>query len=161
MEALLTPIPAIHIEEGEAVFAEYGRVAFGSDAWELFDRLRQEGADKGLPVLIYASATGSQSRSSPFALHKVVCSAMLDGFEEGHGGRHKRPHLRTKTALATDSSFVLFWEVVALKRLEPPINLNSLRPLQAKGKTGKVLTEAPRGPIRVWLDENPAPKNIT
>jgi len=158
MEALLTPIPAIHIEEGEAVFAEYGRVAFGSDNWELFDRLRQEGVDKSLPVLIYASATGLQTRSSPFALHKVVCSAMLDGFEESRGGKHKRPHLRTKTAFETDSGFALFWEVVALKRLEATINLNSLRPLQAKGKTGKVLTEAPRGPIRVWLDENSASK---
>jgi hypothetical protein len=160
MEALLAPIPAIYIVEGESVHAKHGRVAYGSDAWELFNRLRLDGVDKQLPVLIYASATESSHLANEIALHKIVSSAVLDGFENSVGGKHRRPHLRTKRALETDSKFALFWEIVNLNRLSRPANLSSVRTLIATGKKGKILTEAPRGPIRIWVEDEALRKNL-
>ena len=51
---LLAPVPEVHLASGVKICRTQGRVAFGSDAWEVFRSLDQ-GAGRGLPVAIYAS----------------------------------------------------------------------------------------------------------
>jgi len=46
--SLLAPVPAIHLADGQAVCARQGKVAFGSQAWEVFaelDHLAGEGTE--------------------------------------------------------------------------------------------------------------------
>jgi hypothetical protein len=52
--AVLAPVPLQHLESGRAVCEREGRVAFGSQMWELFEEIDNEGG-AAVPVYIYAS----------------------------------------------------------------------------------------------------------
>jgi hypothetical protein len=49
---ILAPVPASILVSAVQTSVEAGRVAFGSNAWELFAKTDQEYGE-GLPVLIY------------------------------------------------------------------------------------------------------------
>lgn len=59
--ALLTPVPLEHLADGVEVCRRAGTVAFGSNAWELFDPATFP-LDPGDDVLIYSSHAGEPTR---------------------------------------------------------------------------------------------------
>ncbi len=108
--ALLTPVPLEHLVDGREVCAQEGRVAFGSQAWEVFRELDREGGP-GTLVLIYASHSGALGRP------RVTWSASYHQYVESRGGAHpERSRIRPPSTI-TDT--VGYWAgFYELKRLE-------------------------------------------
>lgn len=114
--ALLTPVPLDHLEDSTPTAEEWGKVAFGSNAWEVFrelDRLRGS-----LPVKVFIYASHS---TSPVGL-KVSWTGNYIGYVHSVGGAHpERERFRSPIAAKEDSAHFWggFWEVEGLRRMDP------------------------------------------
>lgn len=140
MSDILAPVPARHLPSAEATFAAHGRVAFGSDAWEFWNRQAP-----GTPVWIVASSTGFPAEGlKDFDPGKVILSGRLAAVVEAdRRHRHPNPDLRPAST-ESDGAWTVFFEVEALQRLAPPFSVIGLRTAQ-----GVALTRVPHGPIAI------------
>ena len=142
--ALLTPVPLEHLVDGEAVAASEGRVAFGSQAWEVFRELeRESGSDT--PVLIYASHTGGLPNL------KVTWRGNFLRYVESRGGAHPdgtrfRPPSTAEWHEDEERYWAGFYEVELLHRLDEE---GQLRIADLRDRRGKRYGRGfvPEGPI--------------
>jgi hypothetical protein len=128
------------------VASERGRVAFGSDSFDLFDRLRRTGAVGTLPVYVVASRTGSEPGTGyapALDVSKVHVRGTLAAITDcDRRGRHPDPTIRPGSALATDGGWALFWELVDVEELKPPLVL-----AQFATRSGQPWLRIPEGPV--------------
>jgi hypothetical protein len=140
MTHILAPVPALHLPSAETVFARQGVVAFGSDAWEFWQK-----ALVGSRVWIVASATDFPSAGLPgIDPGKLIFSARLAAItlaDRRH--RHPNPDLRPASTEA-DGNWTLFFEVDDLTRLAPPLSVIGVRTVQGVG-----LQRVPHGPLNI------------
>jgi hypothetical protein len=111
--ALLTPVPADHLRDGEDTCRRAGRVAFGSQAWPVFEELDLI-AGSGIPVFIYASMDGGAVGP------QVTWAATYQRYVESKGGAHPdRAKFRPRSCRSEDASgyWAGFYEVTDLRRL--------------------------------------------
>jgi hypothetical protein len=114
--ALLTPVPLEHLVDGADVCASEGRVAFGSQAWEVFRALDAEGG-VGILVLIYAS------HAEPPVVARVTWAATYLRYVESRGGAHPdesrvRPPSTVHGGEDLERYWAGFYEVADLRRLD-------------------------------------------
>ena len=143
-DCLLAPVPVVHLRDTIATAAERGKVALGSDAFDLFDRLGRAGAVGALPVYLVASRTGHDGRTPPpFEVSKVHCRGRLVAITPAdRRRRHPDPSIRPASALETDGGWALFWELAELERIEPPLAL-----AQFTTRTGQRWLRVPEGTV--------------
>ena len=142
--ALLTPVPLEHLVDGEAVATSEGRVAFGSQAWELFRELERE-SGPGTPVLIYASHTGGLPDL------RITWSAKFLRYVESRGGAHPdgtrfRPPSTIEWREDEDRYWAGFYEVESLRRLDEE---EQFKIADLRDRRGKLYGRGfvPEGPI--------------
>lgn len=114
--ALLTPVPLEHLIDSLPVYEREGKVAFGSNAWELFDhqleKLRQGTV---VEVLIYASHPNERS-----AGNVASWAAKYVQYVHSVGGAHPEGmRFRSPVAEKEDSAKFWggFWEAKQLRKL--------------------------------------------
>jgi hypothetical protein len=148
--ALLCPVPEEHLEDGAILCQEEGRVAFGSQAWELFevklDKLRKRDPVR---VLIYASH--SKETRGPI----VSWEAAYLRYVRSVGGMH--PDDRKYRAASTEKEdrqryWGGFWEVENLRKLEPEEQIKVADLTGYASQSHFKLNFVPEGPL---LIENP------
>lgn len=133
--ALLTPVPLEHLEDGLGT-CESGRVAFGSQAWQVFGRLPERAR-----VLIYASHGGDPR---PVASWDATFIRYISTERYlGNGRRRYRP----PSAEEEDVSgyWAGYYEVSDLRRL----------PLDEQVAVGSLRDEHGRRYPRAFIPEGP------
>lgn len=140
MSHILAPVPALHLPAAEVVYGEQGRVAFGSDAWEFWQK-----AAPGARIWIVASATGFPPSGLPgIDPGKLIFSARLAAVTAADR-RHRHPNVALRPAsTGGDGSWTVFFEVDDLIRLVPPLSVIGVRTLQGIG-----LQRVPQGPLNI------------
>jgi hypothetical protein len=127
------------------VASEQGRVAFGSDSFDLFDRLRRSGAVGVLPVYVVASRTGSERAGggrSPDVGRVHLRGVLAAVTDADRRGRHPDLTIRPGSALATDGGWALFWELGEVEELKPSLAL-----AQFATRSGQPWLRVPEGPV--------------
>ena len=109
--ALLAPVPHMHLDSGLDVCRTKGSVIFGSDRWGLFE---DRGVAPGAPVYIYASLL--HAKGQPLVTWQAEYVRYIR-HEEMHGAETQRRPPTTEAE--TEGTFVGYWEVRNLRRLEP------------------------------------------
>jgi hypothetical protein len=151
VQAILAPVPCIHIFHGLETCATYGKVAFGSNAASFFEDEKGKSAfDAGTPVLIAASRPKfghDELYKNGYATFRAVFAQWV---AVSHG-KHSDPRVRPPST-AGDSPFRGFWEVTCLHLLSDPIPRKNLF---ADGTYHPIKKLPPRGPLKVnWHDQN-------
>lgn len=143
--ALLTPVPLEHLESGEGVCEREGRVAYGSESGMVLSELAAAATDAECTVLFYAS------HATPAGPPTITWSGRFVGLTGAKGGRHPDHDRLRPPSTDSDGSWLVFYEVADLKRLEPSdqLPLETLKTPKAK-KLAKAFV--PQGPM---LIENP------
>jgi hypothetical protein len=142
-DCLLAPVPTVHLPGIQEIADRGGPVALGSDAFDLFERLKRSGAVGALPVYFVASRTGlAGGQTSLFDLNKVHFRGVLADIVPAIRGRHPDPARRPASALETDSGWALFWEASGLERLSPPLAL-----ARFATRSGQPWMRVPEGPV--------------
>lgn len=142
--ALLTPVPREHLLDGEGVAASEGRVAFGSQAWELFREFERD-SGPGTSVLIYASHTGGLPDL------RVTWTAKFLRYVESRGGANPdgtqfRPPSTVAWHEDEERYWAGFYEVESLRELDAEGQLKIADLHDRRGKRyGRGF--APEGPI--------------
>ena len=116
--ALLAPVPIGLLEASGVVEEHEGKVAFGSNAWELFRKLDDLRGAEVIDVFIYASRNDEPSDLDATWTGRYV------GHKESRGGAHPDGRrYRPDSTRAEDKTghWAVFWEVVNLRRLPTPI----------------------------------------
>jgi hypothetical protein len=149
--AILAPVPEEYLLDGEEVCRREGKVAFGSNAWELFrevDRLRN---GDPVEVLIYAS-----HHARHIAHHEASWRGTYLGHVESKGGAHPeglryRPPSTARHRSDNVGHWALFWELCDLRPLpaKEHLRISAL----VSHHTGKSYAPAflPEGPVLVRL----------
>ena len=109
-QALLAPVPALHIVSGDDVCRVHGSVIFGSDRWGLFE---DHGVNEGAPVYLYASMTGE--KGAPMVTWQAEFARVIRHEDLTSQDRKRRP---SSTAGPGESPWAVFWEVDRLRELE-------------------------------------------
>jgi len=140
--ALLTPVPEIHLVEGLEVCRRRGKVAFGSQAWAVFDELDNI-AGPGASVLIYASMT------SRLGAPAIGWTGKYQQYVTSRAGSHPaRARFRPASCKDEDASgyWAGFYEITDLREL-PDDECFLIRSLRAKGGSSFNDEFIPRGPV--------------
>jgi hypothetical protein len=111
--ALLAPVPLKHLEQAVAVCNSEGKVAFGSNAWELFRQLDLERNGSAVDAYIYASMDPSGDRLEASWYARYIGHVPEKGGAHPEGMRFRPPSTQT------DGTFAVFWEVDSLHQLAP------------------------------------------
>lgn len=145
--ALLAPVPEAHLISGKECCVQHGRVAFGSDDFQLFRELEawlnKPPKRASCQVLIYAS----HSSAPPSGVPRVTWTASYERSEERQVGTPPTDMFRPLTTKG--EKWAVYWEVADLRALAKdewlPIHL-----LQGKG-SGKKYAKSfrPEGPLIV------------
>lgn len=116
---ILAPVPAVLPKSALDTCAAMGKVAFGTNAWELFATIDAEYGD-GLPMLIYPF----HHRGDPDKL----CDPGFASFRGAYVGsvrprRIKHPNPAVRPAVTVegeepDTGWAIFWEVGSLATAE-------------------------------------------
>ncbi|MDW3217108.1 MAG: hypothetical protein R8F63_00735 [Acidimicrobiales bacterium] len=139
--ALLTPVPAEHLVDGEDVCRRQDKVAFGTEAWEVFAAL-SDIAGPEPQVLIYASH--DDEHHGPV----VTWVARYVGYTPARAGLHPDRFRYRPPSCRADGAFSGFYEVTELRRLDSGLEI----PVESlKKRDGGSLTAGfvPRGPTIV------------
>lgn len=107
--ALLAPVPRVHLES--ALMEQRDLVAFGTNAFELFGKLRTSGA---LPVEVYIVATNNDGRGydqSPS--FKATCLRYVESSEVSRAELISMRPISTES----DSAWGGYWVVSGLKKI--------------------------------------------
>lgn len=121
---VLAPVPAVHLPEAIGTARQHGSVLLGSNQFELLESLRGAVATVWLVASTGFIAPGALP---PVAVGKVLWKGRLAGVETAdRRGRPTRPHLRP-TSTASDTEWHMFYEVLDLAPVDPPIASANLR----------------------------------
>ena len=145
--ALLAPVPEEHLISGQATLQETGKVAFGSNSWELFYKLRDILKGGECDVLLYAS-----DAARPLNPPTATWSATFVGFSEAVNGAHKnglryRPLSTTKYPLDNEGHWAIFWEIKDLRQMNAGVKISLLRGFERPNPY--LENFIPRGPILI------------
>jgi hypothetical protein len=112
--ALLAPVPLEHLLDGETTAKTKGKVAFGSQKWELFRQL--DALRKGMPVDVYIYASHANGQwDYDVSWHARYIQHVESKMGTHPDGMEYRPLSTAK--YPSDSQWAVFWEVEDLKRL--------------------------------------------
>jgi hypothetical protein len=126
--SLLVPVPEIHLLSGQDVCEQEGKVAFGSQDFEVFRKLDQDRNDRVVKVFIYATLQDNRS-----FIPKVTWQALYIGHLDSRRGRHPQGMKYRPATAATDApNFAIFWEVTDLKPLDVPLNISNFKAVGKK-----------------------------
>jgi len=149
--AILCPVPAALLKSALATCDEKGRVAFGTNAFDVFKRAEQLYGSP-LPALIYPTIHygDPDGLSAPgYACFRAtyLCLQRAD-----RNGRHPDPSVRPAATVSgsdSDTPWQFFWEVEGLQKL-PAAQRIAITTLMAEGQN-KPLPKAyvPHGPTIV------------
>jgi hypothetical protein len=144
--ALLAPVPEVHLKSAHQ--ASLGRVAFGTNAFDTFDKVKNQlkGMPKGtkVDVYLYASHTDFNPVVSWHALYIGYVDHETDCIE------YRPPSTQGNGENTPDTPFGMYWEVESLTLLDKPLPLSGLTGLGNKkpfGYRGKFFV--PEGPILI------------
>lgn len=147
---LLAPVPLVHLESAGKTLDEQGKVAFGSRAWEVFQKLDQERAGRPVEAYLYASWDGTTTRI------EATWRARYIGQVESRAGAHPdglrfRPESSLQSETDNKGHWAIFWEVDQLQRLEGDARIPFTR--FCSHGTGKAFKPnfIPEGPLLVTL----------
>jgi hypothetical protein len=149
MNCLLAPVPAVLLPDALSIAKSGGTVAFGSNAFDVLERLRESGAVGTCPVYIVVLKTGFSPKNpqhQKLKVGKVQFRGTLAGITESKRGKHPDASKRPPTALEGDTPVGLFWEVDDLEELNPPLLLQ-----QFSNASGGVWKTTPEGPVEAHL----------
>lgn len=105
-KSLLAPVPLLHLRAAISVVNEHGKVAFGSNSIDLFEKMESEMIGD---VYIYAShsqAEDESGRNEQFWHAKYVGHVIANDH-----GKHPQGDTFRPATTDTDTAFLLFWEV--------------------------------------------------
>ena len=146
--ALLAPVPEEHLVAGSAVADMYGKVAFGSRAWEVFRNLDVLRGDH--PVTAYLYASHPVEHRGP----KVTWEGLYVGHVESRGGAYpgsKRLRPPTTAEYQEDRAgyWAVYWHVSSLQPLDADewVDIADLRNFKTQRRYGQGFV--PEGPIVV------------
>lgn len=148
---ILAPVPATIMGSAKNTCAFEGRVAFGSDAWDFFDKAKQDYGE-GIPVLIYPTHRyGDPDRlcDPGFVPFRGI---FLRTVRATKAGKHPDPAVRPQVTISgpsTDSAWMIFWEASDLAQV-PKSDRIAITSLTAEGQKkplGKGFV--PHGPMLV------------
>jgi len=126
--SLLVPVPEIHLLSGQDVCEQEGKVAFGSQEFEVFRKLDQDRNDRAVKVFIYATLQENRS-----FIPKVTWQAFYIGHVDSRRGRHPQGMKYRPATAANDAlNSAVFWEVTDLRPLEIPVNISNFKGLGKK-----------------------------
>lgn len=144
--ALLAPVPLEHLQTGKQVCLNEGKVAFGSNAFEIFRELDLNRSELRVHTYIYASH-GSH-------ILQVSWQAFYIGYVESIGGAHPdgmkyRPPSTLKYRNDNVGHWGGFWEVEELREIQPEDKLwiSQLQSLASEKYFAKNFV--PEGPILI------------
>jgi hypothetical protein len=138
MKHLLVPVPARHVAAARETLARSGRVAFGSNAFDVLNR--QRGQD--VTVWIAASATGGPVPGVHVG-HVILKGRLAGIVDADRRGRHPDPSLRPDTT-SDDGQWGQFLEVDEVTDLAPTLPVVGLVTVQ-----GQKLQRLPQGPLPI------------
>lgn len=143
--AILAPVPLVHLESSTEVLATETSVAFGSNSYEVFNKVDELRDGNPVRVLIYASHEGAEAQPS----FMVKWRGWYVGQVWNDDGRHPEEKFRPSTALNDTPSWMTFWHVSELEAMDKkhwfPISK------VPKFKGGWTKLKRPRGPVLVGL----------
>lgn len=147
---LLAPVPLVHLDPARTKFEEQGKVAFGSRAWEVFQKLDHERAGSPVVAYLYASWDRTTNRL------EATWRARYIGHVESRGGAHPdgmrfRPDSTSQSATDNLGHWAIFWEIDQLDKLEGDERIPFTR--FCSYGTGKAFKPnfIPEGPLLVSL----------
>jgi len=147
---ILAPVPATILVSAVETCAEIGRVAFGSNVWELFAKTDQEYGE-GLPVLIYPThhyGDPDKLCAPGYATFRGTYLSMIPA----RAGKHPNPAVRPLATIeehSADTAWALFWEVGNLVQLAKQDRV-AITSLTAEGQKRPLANGfVPRGPMLV------------
>ena len=141
--ALLAPVPLKHLIDGQEACEKrhHHTVAFGSMNWGLFEKLEALRGMLCIDVFIYASRSDELTHTATWHARYVGrAEALADG-------THPRGERYRPESCAGEAGWAIYWEVMDLKRLDPPIPLSDFRALES-GENYKP-TYLPEGPVLI------------
>lgn len=122
--ALLTPVPLVHLLDGLEVCEAEGKVAFGSNAWELFEDLDRTREGMPVDVFIYASR-------SPEPLGNVASwTARYVGYiRRENASAQAIPRPPSTAEEDAEHYWAGYWLAIDLRRLPPDehVTISGLR----------------------------------
>jgi hypothetical protein len=149
--ALLAPVPEEHLLSGADVCASQGEVAFGSRAWELFQRLDDLLAGQPCDCLIYASDS-AKPVSPPTVTWKAQYIRQVASRNGAHPAKMTfRPPSTERYEADNKGHWAIFWHVANLKPLsvDQRIKVSSLRGYEKPNRY--LLNFIPEGPVLIGL----------
>ena len=143
---IYAPVPAVLLRSALETCKGEGRVAFGTNAQQLFEEIDNE-FGPGLPVIILPTVHDGD----PEGFGKVSFGATYIGYEKATDkGVHKNPTVRPSAVFNPkdlDTPWLGFWEVKDLHQLAGRVAPDTLT---ARGKkTHLPKTFVPHGPLLV------------
>lgn len=142
--ALLAPVPWKHLKSGQKTVQAKGRVAFGSQAVKLFQKLDKH--RNNMPVDVYIYASDDPGAKLDF---EVSWYARYIGHVQSEAGGHPGKNRYRPESATSDTAWDVFWEVDELEPLLPRILVAKLSGF-GNGKTPKKTYSsafAPRRPL--------------
>jgi hypothetical protein len=115
--ALLAPVPASYLEQGEGVIAAQGRVAFGSRAWETFRELDHHRMGHPVRVYFYASHEGWGSLPTVTWRGRYVRHVDATPLGGHPAGLNYRPPAAAACGEDGHGHWAVFYELDQLERL--------------------------------------------
>ncbi len=151
--AILAPVPLEHLESGKPIADATGYVAFGTNKWELFQKVDAMRDGARVAVLIYPSH-GNETVDKGLT---VSWFGWYDGHTHSKGGAHPdgmthRPPTTGKYANDNVGHWAAFWHVKGLRQLPKAKHLPISKIATVKGGWRK--NAPPRGPELVALPES-------
>lgn len=150
--AILAPIPLEHLESGKTIDETTGFVAFGTNKWELFQKIDSLKGHARTAVLIYPS-WGTELVDTGF---KVSWFGWYHGHTHSKGGAHPdglthRPPTTSSYPKDNAGHWAAFWHIKRLRRLpkEKQISISKIATI----KDGWRKNAPPHGPELVALPE--------
>lgn len=146
--ALFAPIPIEHLITGRTQIEQNGKVAFGSQNFELFRRLDIERNEHPVDVYIYASWMQDLPEGDRFWIARYI--GHVDSDLGAHpSGMKYRPFSTSKYANDNSGFWAIFWEI---DKLEPVSQVDWIKIFDLTGykknkKYGKNFV--PEGPILI------------
>lgn len=146
--AILVPVPEVHLVSGLETCESEGKVAFGSDAWELFRQVDEMRKGQAVEVFIYPSHSDSDK--------PLQMSAAWHGIYVGHipsrRGRYPGDKRFRPASTQTDRpNWAVFWEIESLSEvpLSEQLQLGDFRMLVTNKRSNGDRRHLPHGPVLI------------
>jgi hypothetical protein len=124
--AILAPIPEVHLNDGQDVCQQQGKVAFGSQDWELFREVDKKRGNDAVEVFIYTSSGKSGSYTG------IYWHGLYIGHVNSRRGRYPNGNQYCPPSAQDDTKWAIFWEVEELDTLVSSVRIEDLQGLGKK-----------------------------